>query len=115
MVYTSLNRPSHEKTCFSYYVHTKAQISLCLRYIDGTNPLHSKSEFSIFLVMFCVCTARFVSDLVGNTEDRFSHEAARNYVYTVHVTNQNNRKVRTVIGVFGVYVKCQDIMRPIEG
>ena len=26
--------------------------------------------------IFCGCTARFVSDLVGNPEDRFSHDAA---------------------------------------
>ena len=28
------------------------------------------------LTIFCGCTARFVSDLVGNTEDRFSHNEA---------------------------------------
>ena len=28
------------------------------------------------LVIFCGCTARFVSDLVGNPEDRFSHNEA---------------------------------------
>ena len=30
------------------------------------------------LAIFCVCTARFVSDLVGNPDDRFSHEAQIN-------------------------------------
>ena len=29
------------------------------------------------LVIFCGCTAQFVSDLVENTEDRFSHDAAQ--------------------------------------
>ena len=29
------------------------------------------------LAIFCGCTARFVSDLVGNSEDRFSYDAAR--------------------------------------
>ena len=27
--------------------------------------------------IFCACTARFVSDLVGNLEDRFCHVAAQ--------------------------------------
>ena len=43
---------------------------LCFRYTDTTIPLLSKSKISTF---FCGCTARFVSDLVGNPEDRFSH------------------------------------------
>ena len=38
---------------------------LCFRYIDSTIPLAS----------FCGCTVRFVSDLVGNPEDRFSCDA----------------------------------------
>ena len=29
------------------------------------------------LAIFCCCTAWFVSDLVGNSEDRFSNDAAR--------------------------------------
>ena len=29
------------------------------------------------LAIFCGCTVRFVSDLVGNSEDRFSNDAAR--------------------------------------
>ena len=29
------------------------------------------------LANFCGCTARFVSHLVGNSEDRFSYDAAR--------------------------------------
>ena len=28
------------------------------------------------LAIFCGCTARFVSDLVGNPDDRFSHNEA---------------------------------------
>ena len=31
---------------------------------------------------FCCCTARFVSDLVGNPEDRFSHNEAQLYEQT---------------------------------
>ena len=29
------------------------------------------------LIIFCGCTARFVSDLVGNPEDQFSHDEAQ--------------------------------------
>ena len=29
------------------------------------------------LAIFCGCTARFLSDLVGNLEDRFSHNEAQ--------------------------------------
>ena len=41
------------------------------RYIDRTIPLLFKP-----LAIFCGCTDRFVSDLVGNPEDRFSHNEA---------------------------------------
>ena len=36
-------------------------------------PVHC---FSITLAIFNGCTARFVSDLVGNSEDRVSHNEA---------------------------------------
>ena len=50
---------------------------LCFRYTDSTIPLLSKCEISFKpLASFCDCTARFVSDLVGNPEDRFSHNEA---------------------------------------
>ena len=45
---------------------------LCFRYTDSTIPLIPKTEISIF----CDYTARFVSDLLGNPEDRFSHNEA---------------------------------------
>ena len=48
-----------------------ADLRLCFRYIVSTVPLLPKS-----LAIFCGCIARFVSDLVGNTEDRFSHNEA---------------------------------------
>ena len=50
---------------------------LCFRYIhvDSTVPLLPKSKFEP-LAIFCSCTARFALDLVGNPEDRFSHDAA---------------------------------------
>ena len=44
---------------------------LCFCYVDSTVPLLlSFKPLTIF------CTAWFVSNLVGNMEDRFSHEAA---------------------------------------
>ena len=54
----------------------EADQRLCFRYMDSTIPLLSKSEISKTLTIFCGCTARFVSDLVGNPEDRFSHNEA---------------------------------------
>ena len=72
--------PRHEKTRLKY-AKIKAQISncaadqrLCFRHIDCTIPVNFKP-----LAIFCGCTARFVSDLVGNSEDRFSHDVALCY------------------------------------
>ena len=53
----------------------KADQHLCVRYTDITIPLLPKSEIKP-LAIFCGCTARFVSDLVGNPEDPFSHNKA---------------------------------------
>ena len=46
---------------------------LCFRYTDSTIPLLPKSEISTDI---CGCSARFESNLVGNPEDRFSHNDA---------------------------------------
>ena len=55
----------------------EADQRLCFRYTDSTIPRIFKCEISFKpLAIFCGCTARFVSDLVGNTEDRFSHDEA---------------------------------------
>ena len=52
---------------------------LCFRYIDNTIPLIPECVISRRLASFCVCdcTARFVSNLVGNTEDRICRDAAQ--------------------------------------
>ena len=56
----------------------EADQRLCFRYTDSTIPLLPKSEISnLPLAIFCGCTARFVSDLVVNPEDRFSHNEAQ--------------------------------------
>ena len=44
---------------------------LCFRYTDSTIPLLFK-----LLAISCGCRACFVWDLVGNPEDRFSHNEA---------------------------------------
>ena len=46
----------------------EADQRLCLRYSNSKIPLLSKSEISSFLAIFCRCTARFESDLVGNPD-----------------------------------------------
>ena len=51
----------------------EADQRLCFRYTDSTIPLLPKVEISS---LFCDCTAWFVWDLVGNPEDRFSHNEA---------------------------------------
>ena len=50
---------------------------ICVRHIDNTIPPLSKSELFKHLAIFCGFAARFVSDLVGNPEDRFSHNEAQ--------------------------------------
>ena len=54
----------------------EADQRLCFRYTDSTTPLLPKSEIFKPLAIFCDCTARFVWDLVGNPEDRCSHDEA---------------------------------------
>ena len=61
---------------------TKAQISfavtvkLCFRYADSTIFYFLNPKFQA--VIFCACTARFVSDLFRNhIVEWFSHDAAQ--------------------------------------
>ena len=54
--------------------HCAADQRLCFRYTDSTIPLLPKSEISC---LFSGCTAQFLSDLVGNPEDWFSHNEAQ--------------------------------------
>ena len=49
---------------------------LCLCNIASSRSLLSKSNIFKPLTIFCGCTVRFVSGLVGNAEDRFSRNAA---------------------------------------
>ena len=78
------NEPRREKTDFLHMRkqrckdadqlrdNRKADQRLCFRYIDSAIPLLPKYE-----IILCGCTAWFVSDLVGNPEDRFSRDEAR--------------------------------------
>ena len=53
----------------------KADQRLCFCYKDSTIPLLPEQNFKP-LAILCGCTAWFVSDLVGNPEDRFSQNEA---------------------------------------
>ena len=54
----------------------EADQRLYFRYSDSTILLLLIAKTFKPLACFCVCTGRFVSDLVGNPEDRFSRAAA---------------------------------------
>ena len=54
----------------------EADQCLCFRYTDSTIPLLHKFQNFKPPAIFCGCTAWFVLDLVGNTEDLFSHNEA---------------------------------------
>ena len=56
--------------------NSEADQRLCFCYMDSTIPLLSKSEMFKLLAISCDCIAWFVSDQVGNPEDRFSHNEA---------------------------------------
>ena len=57
----------------------EADQRLCFPYIDNTIPLLPKYENLKPPAILCGCTAWFVWDLVGNPEDRFSHNEAQMY------------------------------------
>ena len=54
----------------------EADQCLCFRYTDSTIPLLPKLENFKPPAIFCGCTVRFMSGLVGNPEDQFSHNEA---------------------------------------
>ena len=71
---------------------------LCFRYRASTIPPLPKPEISS-LAIFCGCTAWFVSDLVGNPEDRFiqneahMHKATQKRTSDKKATQNHNRIV----------------------
>ena len=56
--------------------NSAADQRLCFPYNDNTIPLLPKSKISTLVISFG-CTARLVLDLVGNPDDRFSHDTAQ--------------------------------------
>ena len=54
----------------------EADQHLCFRHTDSAIPLLPKSKVFKPLAVFSDCAVRFVSDLVGNPEDQFSHNKA---------------------------------------
>ena len=59
---------------------------LCFRYIESKIQIRNSKPLAIFYD----CTAQFVSDMVENTRDRFSHDAA-------HIVKQGFTSVITYI------------------
>ena len=79
----------------------EADQRLCFRYMDSTIPLLSKSE------IFCGCTARFVSDLVRNPEDRFSHNEA-NMIHDIIIilATKRNASSKMLKNLLNEYHAC---------
>ena len=50
-----------------HYIHVEYSDNSFTSYIRNVKPL----------IIYCGCTVRFVSDLVGNPEERFSNDAAQ--------------------------------------
>ena len=69
----------HKKPAFRICTNKGADQRPCLRYIETTILLLPESKEIKPLAIFCHCIVRFVSDRVGNSEDKFSHDAARVY------------------------------------
>ena len=85
--FARLNNPCHEKTGFlpmrkqrrksAVCSNCTADQRLCFRYTDSIITLLLVIRNFKLTVIFCVCKHWFVSDLVGNCEDRFSHIEAQ--------------------------------------
>ena len=65
----------------------EADQRLCFRYIDSTIPLLPIYEISSLSRISSSCTAWFVRDLVGNPEDRFSHNEAHMFTFLTKQVN----------------------------
>ena len=66
---------------------------LCFHCIDSTNSATCSIQNFRSLSFLCACTARFVSDLVGKLEDRFSKDAA--HIWPAHkiMTEEKKRSI----------------------
>ena len=85
----------------------EADQRLCFRYTDSTIPLLPKSKISKPLAIFCGCTAWFVSDLVGNPEDRFSHNEGHLlfFITLPHCFYRVQRMWRIVVTLLRCFLK----------
>ena len=63
--------------------HRKPLFYIFIRKYPVWRVISLHKDFQASIAVFCICTARFVSDLVGNSEDRVSQEAAQ--FYFLHV------------------------------
>ena len=82
----STNKPRHEKTCFLHMQKQRRRSAFAViaklirafvfatKIVQSLYFLNPKFQVSSHL---SGCTARFVSDLVGNPEDWFSHNEAQ--------------------------------------
>ena len=62
----------------------EADRRLCVHYMDSAiSHLPKSCKYQNFEppAIFCCCAARFVSDLVGNHEDRFSQNEAQLFLF----------------------------------
>ena len=78
------------------------------------NPKFQASSYYIS----CSCTARFVSNIVGDPEDRFSHDVTHYYNYNVcqMMSNCNSVPLYTPVAIFafghyvtgtsGIFIGC---------
>ena len=71
----------------------EADLRLCFRYIASTIPLLPKHKIFKPLAIFRDSTAQFVSDQVGNPEDRFSHNEAH-ICFLLYVHDKQSRLCR---------------------
>ena len=103
-VTSELNEPRNQKTYFSHIFNTDSTLNF--------KPLTKKA-------IFCGCTVRFVSDLVGHSNDRFSRDAAQlaitlKCLYTAHCMlhvivcrlSQDQMTFLNLTDVMQLYIKC---------
>ena len=94
----------HQKTLFcicenkdadQLHCNCAANQALCFRYIDSTIIRNFQP-----LAIFCSRTARFVSDLIGNTDNRFSRDVAEIMLLAdIDVYLPNNRALNTKLEI----------------
>ena len=68
--------------------NSEADQRLSFGYMDSVIPFYLNPNFKS-LAIFCTCIAWFVSDLVGNPEDQFSHNEAQLKVKSSFCTAKN--------------------------